>query len=265
MIKLWKKAMILTRLQIVLAFFALAGTAAAQKAEDYYDAAAMSAARKQLLKENGGQVITFIQADRLENFSHSGKNGMLWEGQGWIGSDYQRLWIKTEGEYLAPRSGGIEDGEVQALYSRAVSPLFDFQAGIRQDLKPGERRTFGVIGFQGLAPYWFEIDTALFVSHEGDVSARAEVEYEFLFTQRLILQPRAEVNVAIQDVPRLGIGRGLSTAELGLRLRYEIKRQFAPYVGVSWLGSSGRTAEFDRMRGRDTSSFTIVGGLRLWF
>lgn len=249
----------------ILACSAVSTTVLAQKAEDYYDAEAMRTARDKLREMSGGQVIKFLQVDRLENFSHNGKNGMLWEGQGWIGSDYQRLWIKTEGEFLAPRIGGIEDGEIQALYSRAVSPLFDFQAGVRQDLKPGERRTFGVIGFQGLAPYWFELDTALFISHDGDVSARAEVEYEFLLTQRLVLQPRAEVNFAVQDVPRLGIGRGLSTSELGLRLRYEFKRQFAPYVGISWLGSSGRTADFDRLRGRDTSGLTIVGGLRLWF
>lgn len=239
--------------------------AAAQKAEDYYDAAAMKKARAEAKRMTGGQVNSFFQLDRLENFTHDRHNGMLWEGQGWIGGDYQRLWIKTEGEAEAPRIGGIEDGEIQALYSRAISPMFDFQAGVRQDLKPGRRRTFGVIGFQGLAPYQFELDTALFISNEGDVSGRVEVEYELLLTQRLILQPRVEANFTVQEVPRLGLGRGLSTAELGLRLRYEVKRQFAPYVGISWLGAAGRTADFDRANGRDTSSLTVVGGLRLWF
>ena len=122
-----------------------------------------------------------------------------------------------------------------------------------------------MVGFQGLAPYLFELDTALFISHEGDVSARVEAEYELRLTQRLILQPRAEVNFALQDVPRLGIGRGLSTAEAGARLRYEIKRQFAPYIGVSWVGNVGRTADFVRAEGNDPSSFGLIGGLRLWF
>lgn len=249
----------------ILVLCAAQAPLAGQIAEDYYDPAAMRAARAKLREMTGGQVITFTQVERLENFSRNGRNGMLWEGQGWIGGDLQRLWIKTEGEYLSPRIGGIEDGEVQVLYSRALSPLFNLQTGMRQDMKPGERRTFGVIGVQGLALYWFEVNTALFISHQGDVSARAEAQYDFLLTQRLILQPRAEANLAVQDVPRLGIGRGLSTAELGLRLRYEVKRQFAPYVGISWLGATGRTADFDRLSGRDPSSFTVVGGLRLWF
>ncbi len=233
-------------------------------ADDYYDPAAMKAARERLREDNGGQTITFFQADRLENVRSDDANGLLWDAQGWIGTDYSRLWIKTEGERLSSPKG-LVDAEVQALYSRPISPFFDLQAGVRQDLVPGERRTFGVVGFQGLAPYLFELDTALFISHEGDVSARVEAEYELRLTQRLILQPRAEVNFALQDVPRLGIGRGLSTAEAGGRLRYEIKRQFAPYIGVNWVGNVGRTADFVRAEGNDPSSFVVIGGLRLWF
>lgn len=252
------------RLAILFCFLTAAPTFA-QQAEDYYDAEAMRKSREELREMSGGQVLYFFQAERLENLRHDGNNGFLWEAQGWVGSDYQRFWVKTDGESFSPRNGGVEEAEVQGLYSRAISPFFDFQAGVRQDFQRGGRRTFGVIGIQGLAPYWFELDTALFVSHEGDVSARAEVEYEFFLGQRLILMPRAELNFAFQDVPRLGIGRGLSDTELGLRLRYEIKREFAPYVGVSWVGSTGRTADFDRLNGRATSGFMVVGGLRLWF
>jgi copper resistance protein B len=250
---------------VLLVFLLGSASGLAQSAaEEYYDPAAMRASHERLREATGGQVITFVQADRLENVRLGDSNGVLWEGQGWIGSDYTRLWIKTEGErYSSP--AGLVDGEIQALYSRAVSPFLDFQAGVRQDLVPGEKRTFGVIGFQGLAPYMFELDTALFFSHEGDVSARVEVEYEILFTQRLILQPRVEVNIAFQDVPRLDVGRGLSTVEMGTRLRYEIKRQFAPYIGVNWAGSVGRTADFVSSRGDDPSNLIIVGGLRLWF
>ena len=133
----------------------------------------------------------------------------------------------------------MENAEVQALYSRPISSYFDVQAGVRQDFTPGQRRTFAVIGVQGLAPYWFEIDTALFVSHDGDLSARFETEYDLRFTQRLILQPRAEANIAFQDVPRFSVDRGLIAFEGGARLRYEFKREVAPYIGVSWEHVAG--------------------------
>jgi copper resistance protein B len=136
---------------------------------------------------------------------------------------------------------------------------------VRHDFKPDPSRTYGVLGIQGLAPYWFEVDAAGFVSNEGDVSARLEAEYDFLFTQKLILQPRTELNFAVQDVKELGIGSGLSTAELGLRLRYEIVREFAPYVGVSWTRLVGKTEDFARDEGEDVSSVSFVAGVPLWF
>ena len=231
---------------------------------DYeHDSREMEKARKALRHHHGGQINYFLQADRLEFQSNGGSGPRLFEAQGWVGGDYQKFWFKTEGESAA--GGEFEEAEVQGLYSRAVSPFFDFQAGVRQDLAPGARRTFGVVGFQGLAPYWLEVDTALFVSHEGDVSARLEAEYELRFTQRLIFQPRAEINLAVQDVEELAIGSGLSTAQVGARLRYEFKREFAPYLGISWTRATGRTAQFTLHRGEDPGSFSIVAGLRLWF
>ena len=122
-----------------------------------------------------------------------------------------------------------------------------------------------MFGVQGLAPYWFEVDAAAFVSDDGDVSARLEAEYELFLTQKLILQPRAELDFAVQDVPELGIGSGLSTAEAGLRLRYEFRREFAPYIGVSWRRAFGETADFTRADGEDVESISFVAGLRLWF
>ncbi|RME61879.1 MAG: copper resistance protein B, partial [Alphaproteobacteria bacterium] len=141
----------------------------------------------------------------------------------------------------------------------------DLQAGVRHDFEPDPSRTFGVIGIQGLAPYWFEIDAAAFISGDGDVSARIEAEYELLLTQRLILQPRVELNFAVQEVEELGIGSGLSIAEAGLRLRYEIDRQFAPYVGFSWNRKIGDTADFARADGEDVGALSFVAGLRMWF
>ena len=217
------------------------------------DSANMAEAADEARREMGGQVISFIQGDRLEYQTNEGAGRFLWEGQGWIGTDYNRLWVKTEGERLI-EDGRTEGAEVQALYSRPISSYFDVQAGLRQDFTPGSRRTFGVVGIQGLAPYWFEIDTALFVSNDGDVSARFETEYDLRFTQRLILQPRAEANVAFQDVPRLGIEAGLAGFEGGARLRYEFKRELAPYIGFSWEHVAG-----------EPRRLSLVTGLRLWF
>jgi len=205
----------------------------------------------------------FVQADRFEYQRNKGSNALLWDGQGWIGGDYNRFWLKTEGEYLG-EAGKLEDAEIQGLYSRPISPFFDFQAGVRQDLQPGARRTFGVVGVQGLAPYWFEVDAGLFISHDGDVSAGVETEYEMRLTQRLILQPRAELNFALHDVERLAIGPGLSTAESGARLRYEFKREFAPYIGVAWVRAAGATADFLRRGGKTPSNLSIVVGIRFW-
>ena len=251
-------------LTIILILVAASPVLAQNAADVYYDPAAMQAARDELRREHGGRTNSFVQADRFEYQRNEGSNGIVWDGQGWIGGDYNRFWVKTEGEYLG-ETRKLEDAEIQGLYSRPISPYFDFQAGVRQDVQPGARRTFGVLGLQGLAPYWFEVDTALFISHEGDVSARVEAEYDLRFTQRLILQPRAELNFALQDVERLAIGSGLSTAELGARLRYEFKREFAPYVGVSWVRAVGATAGFARRGGETPSHLAVVAGVRFWF
>lgn len=209
------------------------------------------------------QTLTFFQADRLEYRGHSGKDGYVWDAQGWIGDDYNKLWVKSEGEGAFGED--LEKAEVQALYSRPVSPFFDVQAGLRQDLGSGPDRTYGVIGLQGLVPYWFEVDSAFFISDKGDVTARIEAEYELLFTQRLVLQPRAELNFAFQDVDEQGVGSGLSTAEVGARLRYEFTRQFAPYIGISWERAVGDTADFVRAEGGDPGTTSFVAGIRLWF
>lgn len=224
----------------------------------------MAEARTELRREHGGLTTGMLQGERLEYGADDGDEVLLWDFQGWLGGDIRRLWIKTEGEY-GMEPGRLEEGEIQALYSRAISPYFDLQAGIRHDFEPGPSRSYAVLGVQGLAPYWFELDTALFVSEEGDLSARVEAEYEILLTQRLIAQPRAELQVEAQEVPELGIGSGLSTVDFGLRLRYEIRREFAPYIGVSWTELLGGTADFARAAGEATSSRSVVAGLRFWY
>jgi copper resistance protein B len=183
-----------------------------------------------------------------------------------IGNDYTRFWLKAEGEGLIAEGEG--ETEVQALYSRLVTPFFEAQAGLRLDTEFGEgdvrARPHLVVGLQGLAPYWFEVEPALFLSAEGDLSARLEGSYDLLVTQRLVLQPEGEINLALQEVADWGVGSGLNDIELGLRLRYEIEREVAPYVGVSWLQRFGGAADFAEAAGEDTSEVLFLVGLRLW-
>lgn len=209
------------------------------------------------------RIFTFFQAEQLEHRWNDGANTLNWEAQGWVGGDVNRAWLKTEGEQVLDDT--LEEAEVQLLYSRLIGPFWDLQAGGRYDFRPNPSRFFGVLGVQGLAPYFFEIDAAAFLSEDADVSARVELEYELLLTQRLIAQPLVELNFAIQEVEELGIGSGVNDVELGLRLRYEIIREIAPYVGVNWLRKLGETADFARDEGESVDTFALLAGIRFWF
>lgn len=239
-----------------------AGSGPANAADAIWGAEAMNASRRQLAKENGGQKISWFMADRAEYRLREGKDGYLWDGQGYYGGDINKFWFKTEGEGSFGEK--IESAEVQALYSRAIAPFFDFQAGIRQDFAPIDR-TYAVVGIQGLAPYLFEVDAAAFLSDRGDFTARFEAEYDQRITQRLILQPRLELNLAAQDVPELGIGAGLDAIEAGLRLRYQFAREFAPYIGIEQEWKIGQSADYARADGEDPSVTNYVVGIRFWF
>jgi copper resistance protein B len=218
---------------------------------------------EELISEHGGYAGYMVLFDRLEYRAVDGRDGYAWDAEGWYGGDYNRLWIKTEGE--GEFGEKVEWAEVQALYSRAIDPWFNLQAGVRYDIRPKPDRAHLVLGVQGLAPYWFEVDGALFLSTKGDLTARFEAEYDQRITNRLILQPRVEVDLAAQNVPELGIGAGLSSADVGLRLRYEIKREFAPYVGVQYERRFGDTADFARAAGEDVGGWAVLVGLRSWF
>ena len=213
------------------------------------------------------RIYYLLLLDQLEYRANDGEDTFNWDAISWVGGDYQRLWIKTEGDVGLDTGDG--EAELQLLYGKLISPFFDFQAGIKYDQvyssDGGPGRASGVIGIQGLAPYLFELDASLFVSQDGDISARLGAEYQLLFTQRLILQPEFETNIAIQQVEEFGVGSGLNDIELGLRLRYEISRQFAPYVGVNWTRQFGDTADLAEDEGESTDNFALVGGLRLLF
>ena len=210
------------------------------------------------------QLFTLVKIDQLEFRSQDGDDIAVWDGQARIGTDLHKLALKSEGEYvLDPNS--TENAEVQFLYLRMISDFFDVQAGIRHDFQPNPSRSFAVLGVNGLAPQWFEVDASLFLSDEGDVSARFEVEYDILFTQRLVLQPDLEVNVAFSDDEPTGVGSGISNIELGLRLRYEFVREFAPYIGINWERKLGNTSDFARAEGEDDNVFSIVAGVSVFF
>ncbi|MCX8476334.1 MAG: copper resistance protein B [Sphingomonas sp.] len=232
-------------------------------ADAYWGAEAMAEAERGMRREHGGGTFSQVMLDLAELRMQSGNEGYRWEGEAWIGGDINRFWLKSEGE---GRFGeGVESAEVQILYGRAMDPYWNLQAGVRQDIGPGPRRTFAVLGVEGLAPWWFNIGGTLFLSDKGDLLARAEASHDQRITQNLVLQPRGELNLAAQDMPANRVGAGLSSAELGLRLRYERVREFAPYLGVSWERRFGRTADFARERGEGTGGTSFVLGVRAWF
>jgi len=232
-------------------------------ADRQFAPAAMATARHDMMVEQGGQNFSRVLFNLAEYQARRGGDGYRWDGEAWFGGDINRLWLKTEGDGAFRR--GVDSAEVQALYSRAVGPYFDLQAGVRHDFQPSPTRTYATVGFEGLAPYMFEVGGALFLSNKGDLLGRFEGYYDQRITQRLILQPRVELNLSAQDIPENRLGAGLTDAEFGLRLRYEVRRQFAPYVGVSYLAQTGRTADFTRAEGKKSQTTSFVAGVRVWF
>jgi copper resistance protein B len=222
----------------------------------------MAAAREALRHEHGDIRWATLMVETLEYRPAGGKDGYGWRARASFGGDIDRLLLKTEGE---GEGRDLERGEVQALYSHAVGPYFDLHAGVRQDFQSGPSRTFATVAIEGLAPYGFDVETALFLSNRGDFSARVEASTDLRLTQRLILEPRAEANLAARDDRAAGVGSGLSDIELGLRLRYAVRPEFAPYVGVNWSRAFGDTADFARADGRDVEQTRLVIGLRAWF
>jgi copper resistance protein B len=209
-------------------------------------------------------IFTYVQGEQLEyRTTNQGSDRFSWDIRGWVGGDYNRLWYKTQGD--VPTQGSLERGEMQLRYSRMISPFWDLMLGARYDVKPDPTRAYAVAALHGLSPFFYEVDADIFVSEEGDVSARLEVEYQLLLTQKLILEPSFELNFAVQEAKELRVGPGLSDVELGLRLRYEIKREFAPYVGFVWERKVGQTAALTRAAGKEFDVPAFVAGIRVWF
>lgn len=232
-------------------------------ADRSFDPAEMAAARARLRREHGGETFWQIQFDLAEIQIRQGREGYRWDGEGWIGGDIDRLVIKAEGE--GEFGGALGEMELQALWSRAIGPYFNLQAGIRHDIRPRPQRSYAVIGVEGLAPYWFEVEGALFLSDRGDLTGRIEGYYDQQIDQSFVLRPSVELNFAAQDVPRQDIAAGFTDLDLGLRLRYEITPRFAPYVGVNWERQLGGSARIARAAGEDVSTTNAMIGLSAWF
>lgn len=202
-----------------------------------------------------------INFDRLEYIDNDG-GVSAFDAQAWYGQTYDKLVVKTEGEFV---DGNVEEIQTDLLWGHAISGFWDAQMGVRVDGGDGPNRNWLAIGLQGLAPYWFEMDSTAYVGESGRTALQFEAEYDLLLSQRLIVQPRVEFNLYGKDDPALGIGSGLSSAAAGIRLRYEFSRQFAPYVGMEWQGQFGDTADMQRAQGGDVRDTRWLAGLRLWF
>jgi copper resistance protein B len=202
-----------------------------------------------------------VLLDKLEWRNGERENSRVWDLQAFYGTDYHKLWLKSEGT----RVHGEESGRVEALWDRVISSWWSVQTGVRYDFSEGPSRTWAAFGVQGLAPYFFELDAALYVAEHGRTALRVAAEYDALITQRLILQPSMQLAAYGKSDPENGIGSGVSDMEVGLRLRYEIRREIAPYVGVQWERLFGGSAELARSAGVDADELSVVVGVRAWF
>jgi copper resistance protein B len=241
--------------------FAFAAPAAAETpAANAEPALGMEPAAMQPVMDQG--IFAHAIFNQLEGRWSGSNPEFRWDGQGWIGTDYDKLWIKSEGTF---NKGALDDGQQQFLYSRAVTTYFDLQGGLRSDLDSRPTRNWAAFGFQGLAPYFFDLEVTGFVSSEGHLAGKLEASYDLLLTQRLVLQPQIELNLYNKSDPARLVGAGFSDIDTGLRLRYEFARKFAPYIGVVYQGKFGQSANFARQAGESTGDFRFAFGVRVWF
>jgi len=210
------------------------------------------------------QVFAHVRLDQFEGRTDGADSQLRWDGEGWIGTDTNRLWLKSEG---FSNTSTVSDGDHEALYDHPLPRLryFDAQVGVRADLDSGPHRTWAAIGIEGLAPYYFEFAPTLYIRDGGNVAARVTGSYDLLLTQRLIVQPQAELNFYNKDDPARQVGSGLSDLDTGVRLRYELSRKFAPYIGFAYNGKYGSTARYSRQAGETTGGPSFIFGLRLWY
>lgn len=206
-------------------------------------------------------VLYMFLLDRFEVARNRDANGLNWDSQFWVGKDYSRLWIKTEGE----RSSKQTDGRLEALWSKPIAAFWDLQTGVRHDFGQGKSRQWAAFGVQGISPYWFNVEAAAYLGASGRTAARAKAEYTIRLSQILLLTPEIEANAYGKADKERAIGSGLSDVRFSLRLRYEIRREIAPYIGVNWSRKTGQTADLARQAGDSPTERQVVAGVRIWF
>lgn len=203
-----------------------------------------------------------LLVNRFESVRTTNDIAAAYDLQGWFGRDYDRVVLKAEGDV---NGGALADARTELLWGHAIATFWDTQLGLRQDGGTAPDRGWLAFGIQGLAPYWFDVEATAYIGDESRTALRVEADYELSFTQKLILQPRLEVNVYGKRDAERARGAGLSDVAAGLRLRYEIRREFAPYIGVEWAGKYGGSASYARAAGQDTKERQAVVGVRFWF
>lgn len=211
---------------------------------------------------NDDPLLYMVSFDELEWRGGSGDDELAWRGEAWVGKYEHRLLLKTRGERT---SDTTEEFELQLLYNQAIAPFWDLQYGWRGDFQPADERSWFALGFEGLAPGFIESELTAFAGGSGRTAARARFAYDLLFTQRLILEPELELDWYGKDDPANRIGSGIASLEAGLRLRYELRREFAPYIGFNWTRLYGDTKRYARADGEDSSDLRVLAGLRFWF
>ena len=230
------------------------------RSPDYSDGIASS--RMPGMHMLDAQSLAMLRVDRLEAFHGRHASGQAWDVQGWYGNDLDKLWLRSEGERLG---GRVQDAGVELQWSHAFAPFWDTRLGVREDLGEGPSRHWVAFGIHGLTPYWFELEATAYAGPSGRTAVRLHVEYELRFNQWLVLQPEAELNLYGRNDAAAHNGSGLSDSRWGLRLRYEVRREFAPYIGVVWIHRHGASAGYASQAGEPASQRQFVAGLRLWF
>lgn len=245
----------MTTIKCLLFAFALAALPVSALATDSEE--------EKMAHEHGGQTFHAMRLETDLGKSRSGHDVAGWDLDGRVGTDMNKLWLKSEGHV---EEGDVDEAELWALYSRNISTYWDAQIGLRKDFLPDDNgHTYLAAGLSGLAPYFFETEAHLFIREDGALSARLRQENEWLLTNRLIVQPYVEANLNAKEDPELGLGTGLTTAQVGIQTRYEFSRKVAPYVDLSYQQSFGETADYARARGEHTQSTTLKAGIRLLF
>jgi copper resistance protein B len=215
----------------------------------------------QSMQMNDAAPLGMLWLDQAEGRLLAAPSGAAWQGEGWYGDDYDKAWVRTEGE---PDPSGAESARAELFWDRAILQWWNVDLGVRQDFGAGPGRSWAALGVHGIAPQGVDAEATLYAGSGERISARLKLDYELLFTQRLILQPEVEMNLYGRADPARSLGAGVSDLEIGLRLRYEVRREFAPYVGVVWERRWGRTASFWSAAGEDPSELTLALGLRVW-